>query len=269
MTDSIAADLALALRIADAADEVTMARFGAVDLRVDSKPDRTPVSDADRQVEREMRRLLATRRPGDAVLGEEYGLQGEGPRVWVLDPVDGTKNYIRRSPIWATLIALKVDETFTVGVASAPALGRRWYAGTGLGCWTTHSRDPGPAAAPCHVSRVTSLHDAFVVHSNIDRWRDAGRESQFAHLADSAWYTRGYGDFWQHMLVAEGVADVSLDPGVSLWDLAAVSVIVSEAGGRLTDLEGRARADGGSAVCSNGHLHEEVLGVLGGPASLP
>jgi histidinol-phosphatase len=226
---------------------------------VESKPDLTPVSDADRAVEQDLRRILGSELPTDAVLGEEYGLQGDGPRRWVIDPIDGTKNFVRSVPAWATLIALQVDGQVTVGVVSAPALGRRWWAARGLGAYAGSS---AAAADAIHVSAVSSLADAALSYSSITGWEEQGRVEGFLDLGRRVWRTRAFGDFWSHVLVAEGAVDISCEPEVSLWDLAALQVVVEEAGGRFTDLDGVARPDGGSAVCSNGLLHEEVLAAL-------
>jgi histidinol-phosphatase len=253
------ADLTLALRLADAADEVTLGRFAAADLVIESKPDLTPVTDADRAAEDVVRRIVATERPDDGVLGEERGEStGSGPRRWIVDPIDGTKNYVRRMPVWATLIGLQVDDVITVGVVSAPALGRRWWAGRGEGAWT---RDAG-GERQCRVSKVGSLTDAFLSYSSLDGWDKLGRQRSFLSLTETVWRTRAFGDFWSYMLVAEGVADIACEPEVSLWDLAALQPIVEEAGGRFSDLSGVDRADGGSAVCTNGLLHEHVLRAL-------
>jgi histidinol-phosphatase len=251
---TLADDLALAQRLADAADEITLARFRAQDLRVAAKPDLSPVSDADFAVEDLVRRLLADARPADAVLGEEHGATGEGPRQWVLDPIDGTKNFVRGVPVWATLIALLVDGRVEVGVASAPALGRRWWASRGAGAFAD--------GQPIRVSSVAALSDAHLSYSSLTGWEDRGRLDGVLQLSRDCWRTRAFGDFWSHMLVAEGAVDASFEPEVSLWDLAALQVIVEEAGGRFTSLDGEARPDGGSVVCSNGLLHDEVLSGL-------
>jgi histidinol-phosphatase len=247
-------DLALALRLADAADAITIGRFRAQDLSVSAKPDLTPVSDADLAVEGALREVLAAERPEDAVLGEEHGLTGSGPRQWVVDPIDGTKNFVRGAPVWASLIALLVDGRVEVGVVSAPALGRRWWAARGEGAFRN-----GEAI---HVSSVGRLPDAFLSYSSLTGWAEQGRLDSLLKLSETAWRTRAFGDFWSHVLVAEGAVDASFEPEVSLWDLAALQVIVEEAGGRFTSLEGEARPDGGSVVCSNGLLHDEVLARL-------
>ncbi|MBV9486293.1 MAG: histidinol-phosphatase [Frankiaceae bacterium] len=254
-------DLALALALADAADAITTTRFLAADLVVDAKPDLTPVTDADRAVEQALRAIIERERPGDALLGEEYGVTGTGPRRWVIDPIDGTKNFVRGVPVWATLIGLQLDGETIVGVVSAPALGRRWWAATGDGSWTSAAG----ATRPCHVSRVAKLSDASLSYSSISGWAERGGKDQFLGLLDTVWRSRAYGDFWSHVLVAEGAVDVSCEPELSLWDLAALQVIVKEAGGRFSDLSGVDRADGGSVVCSNGRLHDEVLAVLAPP----
>jgi histidinol-phosphatase len=251
---SLADDLALAHRLADAADALTLARFRALDLAVAAKPDLTPVSDADLAVEDAVRRLLAQERPADAVLGEEHGVTGTGPRQWVVDPIDGTKNFVRGVPVWASLIALRIDGRVDVGVVSAPALGRRWWAARGHGAFAD--------GQPISVSRVSRLADAHLSYSSLTGWEEQGRLEGLLQLSRDCWRTRAFGDFWSHVLVAEGAVDASFEPEVSLWDLAPLQVIVEEAGGRFTDLSGAARPDGGSAVCSNGLLHDEVLAGL-------
>jgi histidinol-phosphatase len=253
-------DLALAHVLADAADAITQARYQASDLVVDTKPDLTPVSDADCAVEDVVRRILDEHRPHDAVVGEERGATGGGSRRWIVDPIDGTKNFVRGTPSWATLLALEVEGTIAVGVVSAPALARRWWAARGDGAWV---RSPA-GTRRCQVSQVASLTDAFLSYASLIGWEEHGRLPQFLDLTRQVWRTRAYGDFWSHMLVAEGAVDTSCEPEVSVWDLAALQPIVEEAGGRFSDLSGQARADGGSVVCSNGLLHDAVLAVLNG-----
>jgi histidinol-phosphatase len=252
-------DLALAHELADVADAITLARFRAVDLHVESKPDLTPVSDADLAVEEAVCELLVSRRPADAVLGEEHGSTGDGPRQWVVDPIDGTKNFVRGVPVWASLVALQVEGSVEVGVVSAPALGRRWWAARGLGAFGGAS---AADARPLAVSGVGALADASLSYSSLSGWEDDGRLPGLLDLTRRVWRTRAYGDFWSHVLVAEGAVDVSCEPEVSLWDLAAVQVVVEEAGGRFSDLSGAPRPDGGSVVCTNGALHDEVLALL-------
>jgi histidinol-phosphatase len=252
-------DLRFAHVLADNADDIAMRRFRALDLRVDTKPDLTPVSDADHAVEESLRNVLRRSRPRDAVHGEEFGRTPGGPRCWVIDPIDGTKNYVRGVPVWATLIGLMDGDAVVVGVVSAPALGRRWWAAAGGGAWTGRSLTK---ATRCQVSAVSKLCDASLSYSSLTGWEEQGLLDGFLSLTRLVWRTRGFGDFWSHVLVAEGSADVSAEPEVSLWDVAALQVIIEEAGGRFTDLSGRATPEGGSVVCTNGHLHDEVLARL-------
>ena len=253
-------DLALALRLADAADAVTLPRFRAADLRVSTKPDRSPVTDADTAAEEALRAVIARERPGDAVLGEEGGGEvTDVGRLWVLDPIDGTKNFSRGMPAWATLIALTVDGTATVGVVSAPALGRRWWGAAGEGAWTSDA--PGGSARRIAVSGVTSLGDAYLSTTDLREFR--GRRDRWLALCDAVWETRAFGDFWQHVLVAEGVLDVAVDPVANPWDLAALAPVVAEAGGRLTDLTGVDTWAGGDALTTNGALHDAARAVIG------
>jgi len=255
-----AADLGLALALADEADALTLARFGALDLAVETKPDLTPVSDADRAVEQAVRSALRTGRPRDEVLGEEYGGDAAATgRQWVIDPIDGTKNFVRGVPVWATLLALRIDGRVVLGVVSAPSLGRRWWAARGEGAHTGGSL---AAARRCQVSAVGKLEDAALSYASLSGWESAGRLAGLLELARRAYRARAFGDFWSHVLVAQGAVDVSAEPEVSLWDLAPLQVIVEEAGGRFTDLAGQARPDGGSVVCTNGLLHDEVLALL-------
>ena len=255
-------DLALALRLADVADAITLARFRAADLRVTRKPDRTPVTDADTAAEDALRALLDAERPTDAVLGEERGGDlPESGRGWVLDPIDGTKNYSRGVPAWATLIGLTVHGRAVVGVASAPALGRRWWGAHGLGAWTSENDGPPRRIA---VSGVADLAEAYLSTTDFRTFSRKGELPRWLALADACWETRAFGDFWQYCLVAEGVIDVAVDRSASVWDLAALVPILDEAGGRLTDLDGVATHDGGNALASNGHVHDAALTVLHG-----
>ena len=249
-------DLRLAHVLADAADSTTMARFRAQDLRVESKPDLTPVTDADRTVEEVIRSTLKRARPRDAVTGEEFGDSGHGPRRWVVDPIDGTKNFVRGVPVWATLIALMDGEEVVAGVVSAPALGRRWWGAVGTGAYTGKSLS---AATRLEVSKVSELTDASLSYSSYGGWEDVGRGYAFLDLTKSVWRSRAYGDFWSYMLVAEGAVDIACEPAVNLYDLAALAVIVEEAGGRFTDIDGRPGPGGGSALATNTTLHDDVL----------
>jgi histidinol-phosphatase len=253
-------DLALALRLADAADAVTLPRFRAADLRVTTKPDRSPVTDADTAAEEVLRELITLERPGDAVLGEEGGGEvREAGRLWVLDPIDGTKNFSRGMPAWATLIALSVDGVATVGVASAPAMGKRWWGAVGQGAWASDA--PGAPRRRLAVSGVASLGDAYLSTTDLREFR--GRRDRWLALCDAVWETRAFGDFWQHVLVAEGVLDVAVDPVANPWDLAALAPVVAEAGGRLTDLAGADTWAGGDALTTNGVLHDAARAVIG------
>ena len=252
-------DLRFAHVLADAADDITSRRFRALDLRVEAKPDMTPVTDADRAAEESLRNVLRRARPRDAVLGEEFGRAGTGLRCWVIDPIDATKNYVRGVPVWATLIGLMDGAEVVVGVVSAPALSRRWWAARDGGAWTGRSLTK---ATRCRVSSVGNLADASLSYSSLSDWAQQDRLESFLELGRSVWRTRAYGDFWSHVLVAEGAVDIAAEPEVSLWDLAALQVIVEEAGGTFTDLGGRPTPDGGSAVASNGLLHEAVLKML-------
>lgn len=280
MTDAVstyADDLTLALSLADAADAITMARFEANDLSVESKPDLTPVSDADTAVEKELRSIIAAHHPDDALLGEEFG--GDvtfAGRQWVIDPIDGTKNFVRGVPVWATLISLLVDGKPVVGVVSAPALSRRWWAAEGAGAWrlfntpasasieagTTEGGIPSAGARQLEVSKVSQVEDSSIAISSLTGWAQCGKREQLISLTDSAWRLRGYGDFWSYMLVAEGAVDIAAEPEVSLWDLAALVPIITEAGGQFTALNGEDGPHGGSAVATNGLLHEATLQAL-------
>ncbi|URN15079.1 MULTISPECIES: histidinol-phosphatase [Streptomyces] len=257
-------DLRLAHVLADAADTATMNRFRALDLKVETKPDMTPVSEADRAVEELIREHLQRARPDDAILGEEYGVEGAGPRRWVVDPIDGTKNYVRGVPVWATLIALTEDDGEgghrpVVGVVSAPALGRRWWAARGLGAYT----GSGPESATrIGVSKVAGLADASFAYSSLGGWEERGRLEGFLDLSRACWRTRGYGDFWPYMMVAEGSVDICAEPELSLWDMAANAIVVREAGGTFTGLDGREGLLSGDAAASNGLLHGELLAYL-------
>ncbi|HIW90279.1 MAG TPA: histidinol-phosphatase [Candidatus Corynebacterium avicola] len=253
-------DLNLALNLANAADDLTMGRFEAGDLHIETKPDLTPVSDADTATETRLRELLSTHRPEDAVLGEEFGGDVElTGRQWVIDPIDGTKNFVRGVPVWATLISLLVDGEPVVGVVSAPGLARRWWAAEGMGAWRTFGTHQ---ARRMNVSKVSDIADSSISLSSLDGWKVVGRREEIIALTDSAWRLRGFGDFWSYCMVAEGTVDIAAEPEVSLWDLAALDVIVREAGGTFTSLDGTPGPHEGSAVASNGLLQDAVLSAL-------
>ncbi|KQY21161.1 histidinol phosphatase [Cellulomonas sp. Root485] len=252
-------DLRLAHVIADQVDGMTMSRFKSQDLRVETKPDLTPVTDADKTAEEIVRGQLSRARPRDAVHGEEMGDTGHGPRRWIIDPIDGTKNFVRGVPVWATLIGLLDGDQVVVGVVSAPALGRRWWAAQGSGAWTGKSL---AAASQLHVSAVDRLEDASLSYSSLSGWEERGQLDAFLNLTRRTWRTRAYGDFWSHVLVAEGAVDLSAEPELSLHDMAALVPIVTEAGGMFTSIRGVPGPFGGSALVSNGKLHQAALEYL-------
>lgn len=255
-----AADLALAHQICDAADEVTLSRYLAADLKVETKPDTTPVTEADQAAERTIRELLTNQRPDDGVLGEEFGTDTTGNgRRWIVDPIDGTKNYLRGVPVWCTLIALEDAGELVVGMASAPALGRRWWASRGAGAFT---RDVTGAVRRLRVSGVRELADASFSFSDEAGWEQRGAAEGLRTLVEQCWRTRAYGDFLSHVLVAEGAVDIAAEPALAPWDMAALIPIVTESGGTVTGYSGGAAMDEYCALTTNGHLHEVALGVL-------
>ena len=254
---TLADDVSFALQMADQADALTLDRFGALDLRIETKPDLTPVTDADKSAEELLRGLLSTHRPEDAVLGEEFGGTAVfAGRQWVLDPIDGTKNFVRGVPILSTLIALLEDGVPVVGVVSAPALHRRWWAGSGEGAFTSF----GGQTRRISVSGVDSLDAASLSFSDLTGWGE--RRARFLDLSDAVWRVRGYGDFWSYCMVAEGSVDIVAEPEVKLWDLAPLDILVREAGGSFTNLDGSPGPHGGSAVATNLCLHDAVLSRL-------
>jgi histidinol-phosphatase len=253
-------DLALAMALADRADALTRDRFGALDLRIDTKPDLTPVTDADRGVEADLREVLGRERADDSVVGEEFGGTATFTgRQWIIDPIDGTKNFVRGVPVWASLIALLDDGVPTVGVVSAPALQRRWWAARKQGAFV--SVDSGPPRQLA-VSSVGQLDSASLSFSSLSGWAHRGLRDRFIGLTDAVWRVRAYGDFLSYCLVAEGAVDVAAEPEVSAWDLAALDILVREAGGTFTGLDGIAGPHRGSAVATNGLLHQSVLASL-------
>jgi len=254
--DALADELALALDLADLADAETLHRYEQRAFTIDRKADRSEVTEADREAETAIRRRVLADRPHHALFGEEHGLVGPptSPWRWIVDPVDGTSNFVRAIPVWATLIALTHEAEVVVGVVSAPALGRRWWASRGGGAFVD--------GRPIHVSAVDSLDAAQVSVTFSAGWDELGLTSRLVELQQAAWRARGFGDFWQHMLVAEGRVEVAVEAEVNIWDVAAVQVIVEEAGGRVTDLRGRRTIRGGNVVTSNGRVHDEVLAEL-------
>lgn len=258
-------DLTLAMRLADAADSITLARYQSIDLVVTTKPDNTPVTDADKATEEALRELLKNHRPDDGIVGEEFGNDvGGAVRYWVIDPIDGTKNFLRGVPTWATLIGLiekQSDgrEVVVVGVVSAPALFRRWHASEGNGAFVSVNN-----AAPerINVSQVSEIKDASISYSDFIGWGE--RLAPFQELMAAAWRTRGIGDFWSHMLVAEGAVDVAVEPSLALWDMAALDIIVREAGGRFTNIAGADGSLGGSGLSTNSTIHQKIVSKLNG-----
>ncbi|HEX6878549.1 MAG TPA: inositol monophosphatase family protein [Nocardioidaceae bacterium] len=260
MSSAFTDDLRLAHLLADDADSLTMSRFKALDLHVVNKPDLTPVTDADKSVEEGIRRTLSRARSRDAVVGEEHGATGHSQRRWVIDPIDGTKNFVRGVPVWATLIALMVDDEVVVGCVSAPQLYRRWWASKDGGAWTGRSL---LKATPCHVSDVSDLAGASLSYSSLSGWEERDRLDDFLALSRRCWRTRAYGDFWSYMMVAEGAVDIAAEPELELYDMAALDVIVREAGGQFTGLDGKPGPFSGNALASNGRVHEQALAFIG------
>jgi histidinol-phosphatase len=263
MSTRFSEDLALAHQLANAADAITLARYQAMDLTVTTKPDNTPVTDADKSAEDAIRALLRTQRPDDGIVGEEFENEGsEKERYWVIDPIDGTKNFLRGVPTWATLIGLVErtadgSEKVVVGVVSAPALYRRWYASDGGGAFVVVSTD---LPKKINVSAISQIEDASISYSDFVGW--GNRLAPFHSLLESAWRTRAHGDFWSHMLVAEGSLEIAVEPKLALWDMAALDIIVREAGGRFTNLDGVDGSHGGNALSTNGALHDFAVDAL-------
>ena len=263
--DDLLTDLDVALRLADLADAISRDRFRATDLHVVTKPDRTPVTDADRAVEQAIRAELALQRPADSILGEEFGGEAAAERQWIIDPIDGTANFMRGVPVWASLIALAVDGVPVVGVVSAPALGRRWWGATGLGAFTTDVLDGGTdAPKPLRASGITDLADASLSYNSFKGWDEAGRLDDLTALTRRVWRTRAYGEMWSYMMVAEGQLEIAAEFDLQPYDMAALVPIVEEAGGRFSSVDGAPGPWGGSALATNGLLHDAVLKTLSG-----
>ena len=256
---SLSDDLALALALAANADLISLDRFRSVDLIVTTKPDRTPVTDADQAVERSIRRGIEAARPTDSILGEEYGTQGDSRRQWIIDPIDGTANFMRGIPIWGTLISLAIDGVPVVGVVSSPALGKRWWAATDHGAW---AQAAGEDARRIRVSAVTELADASLSYNSITGWDDEGRLDEILGLTRAVWRSRAIGEMWSYMLLAEGAIDVVTEFDLKPYDMAALIPIITEAGGRFTSVDGADGPWNGNALATNGPLHELVLAHL-------
>lgn len=252
-------DLDLALKMADHADEIALKRFRAVDLLVETKPDRSPVTDADKAVEASLRQVVAEYRPEDSFIGEEFENTGSSSRNWIVDPIDGTANYLRGVPIWATLIALRVDGVITTSVVSAPALGRRWWAHRGNGAFT---REIDGSVHALQVSRISKLDDSSISYNNMQLWDQAGKLPQLIELSRKVWRTRAYGDFYSYMLLSEGSIDLVAEHDLKIYDIAALVPIVEEAGGRISDLAGPLTDQSSSVMASNGLLHADFQQAL-------
>jgi len=258
MTD-FAADLALAHKLADAADQISLARFRALDLKVETKPDRSPVTDADQAVEQALKAILAADAPADGIIGEEFGVSGSVDRKWIIDPIDGTANYLRGVPVWATLIALSIDQKPVLSVVSAPALGRRWWAAPGIGAFT---RDVDGSVRELAVSGISGLEYASLSYNNLQLWDSYGYLDQLMAMSRQVWRTRAYGDFLSYMYLAEGSLDIVAEHDLKIYDIAALVPIVEIAGGRFTAIDGPLTEASSSVLATNGPLHEASLRTL-------
>ena len=252
-------DIELLQVLANAADDISLARFRALDLVVEAKPDRTPVTDADRAVEGKLRELLKLYRPTDEVIGEEMDKTGDSNRSWIIDPIDGTANYLRGVPIWGTLIALRVDGEITTSIISAPALGRRWWAGKGRGAFT---KDIDGSVRKITVSKIAKLEDSTLSFNSLEQWRNQGLLEQLLELSTNVSRTRAYGDFLSYMFVAEGAIEIASEHDLKIHDIAALVPILTEAGGRITDLQGELTEDSSSVIATNSLLHQAVQDAL-------
>ncbi len=264
-------DIELLKRLSDESDAISLDRYSAQDLEIETKPDATPVTDADKAVERKIREILAEERSADLIIGEEYGRPesiAANTRYWVIDPIDGTKNFLRGVPIWATLIGLvhrdeNGKDRVIAGMVSAPALFRRWYAATGFGAYTEVN---GGIATQIFASKVSNLSDASLSFSDLAGWGD--RKGSYLNFLEKVWRVRGIGDFWSHMLVAEGAVDIAAEPSLALWDMVPLAVIVEEAGGIFSDLEGNPGPFGKSGISANRALHSQFLGSVNAASSV-
>lgn len=251
-------DLDLALELAEIADSISLARFRALDLHVESKPDRSPVTDADRAVELAIKEVLAAKRPVDGIVGEEFGNSGSTTRKWIIDPIDGTANYLRGVPVWATLIALSVDGKAVLSVVSAPALGRRWWAAPGI----AKTSDIDHSVRDLKVSAISELEHASLSYNNLQLWDSCGYLERLINLSRKVWRTRAYGDFYSYMLLAEGSLDIVAEHDLKLYDIAALVPIVEQAGGRFTAIDGPLNEETSSVLATNGQLHETAIQQL-------
>ena len=252
-------DLALALELADAADQISLPRFRALDLSIETKPDLSPVTDADKSVEQKITSLLAQVRPEDAIVGEEFGSTGDSGRKWIIDPIDGTANFVRGVPVWASLIALSIDGKPTVSVVSAPALGARWWAAPGTGA---HTQSFNQAARKISVSKVSKLGDSSISYNNLQLWQKSDLLPALLKLSEKVWRTRAYGDFWSYMLLAEGSVDVVAEHDLKIYDIAALVPIIEQAGGMISDISGELTEASSSILATNKILHTQVSEFL-------
>lgn len=252
-------DLALALELADAADAISLPRFRALDLNIETKPDMSPVTDADKSVEQALITQLALKRPGDAIVGEEFGSSGQSTRKWIIDPIDGTANFVRGVPVWATLIALSIDDKPAVSVVSAPALGSRWWAAPGIGA---HTKSVTGGERRLAVSKVSNIENCSLSYNNLQLWQSSHYLPQLLKLSEAVWRTRAYGDFWSYMLLAEGSVDVVAEHDLKIYDIAALVPIIEQAGGTLTDFAGGFSNSTSSVLATNKLLHQTVIDFL-------
>lgn len=252
-------DLALAQRLADAADAISAVRFRALDLKVETKPDRSPVTDADKAVEEALKAILAAERPTDGIIGEEFGASGPDARQWIIDPIDGTANFMRGVPVWATLIALAINGKPVLSVVSAPALNRRWWAAPGLGAFT---RDVDGSERSLAVSGISQLSDASLSYNNLQLWDSYGYLNQLMQLSRNVWRTRAYGDFLSYMYLAEGSLDIVAEHDLKIYDIAALVPIVELAGGEFSDINGPLTPNSTSVLATNGHLQRQTQTII-------
>ncbi|MEN9970265.1 MAG: hypothetical protein RLZZ229_473 [Actinomycetota bacterium] len=250
------ADLNLAMELADIADAIALERFRSLDLRVETKPDRSPVTDADKSVELALKNLLADKAPNDALIGEEYGsseAQSGSKRTWIIDPIDGTANFMRGVPVWASLIALAEDGKPVVSVVSAPAMGRRWWAAPKIGAFT---RDIDGSTRAIAVSGIAELENASLSYNNLQLWDQAGLADELIEFSRKLWRTRAYGDFWSYMLLAEGALEIVTEHDLKIYDIAALVPIVEQAGGKFSALDGLLTPQSSSVLATNKKLHD-------------